>query len=515
VRLSTGLLCIFLLTCIVVASERVAPAKDVSSTSVWLPPAAIGGDLASHEAVALNARGDAIVMWEDGQRNTILGRYRGAASNRWSTVETIGPWTAPSVDPAVAIDAAGNVAATWSSGSPEGAWASRRSARDGRWSKAVRLSATEPVDRPSIVVDAAGDATAAWVRYDGNTGTEHLETAYQPAAGSWTAPSDIAVGAGFSSILGSETAGNRAGVTALIWLQDSKVHAVMGSRGLWESPVTLATAAGAVAGPEVAVGEGGVTAIGWEDTEHGNAVVRAATRRPGGSWSSPTTLSFEDGQAWGPLLAVDGSGNVTAAWRTNVDVESSYLSSGSERWQRPEAISPPVDYAGALAIAGNPGGEALLVWNSFGIYGTISAVQRAAGATSWSSPAPISGSSDVDRERDGVALDDAGDALVVWTRLDDRYRGPVEGATLDAAPPTLAASRIPRSARAGTRLRLLASFRDISVTTISWTFGDGTTARGARILHTYRRPGLYTVGVTATDTVGHTTRMMKSVRITR
>jgi PKD repeat protein len=73
----------------------------------------------------------------------------------------------------------------------------------------------------------------------------------------------------------------------------------------------------------------------------------------------------------------------------------------------------------------------------------------------------------------------------------------------DASPPVLAAPSGPATAVAGTAATFSASAGDASgPPSLSWTFGDGATATGASVSHAWSAPGTYTIGVTATDTVG-------------
>jgi PKD repeat protein len=48
-----------------------------------------------------------------------------------------------------------------------------------------------------------------------------------------------------------------------------------------------------------------------------------------------------------------------------------------------------------------------------------------------------------------------------------------------------------------------------------WDFGDGASARGASVPHTYRRTGTYTVAVTQSDATGAGSRSTATIVVTR
>jgi chitodextrinase len=52
------------------------------------------------------------------------------------------------------------------------------------------------------------------------------------------------------------------------------------------------------------------------------------------------------------------------------------------------------------------------------------------------------------------------------------------------------------------------------VTGTRWSFGDGTSARGAWVEHVYSAPGRYTVRVTSVDALGLRTTASQSILVT-
>jgi PKD repeat protein len=53
-----------------------------------------------------------------------------------------------------------------------------------------------------------------------------------------------------------------------------------------------------------------------------------------------------------------------------------------------------------------------------------------------------------------------------------------------------------------------------SATTVAWAFGDGGTANGASVTHTFAAPGTFTVRVAATDGAGNRVEATRTVTVT-
>jgi PKD domain len=82
----------------------------------------------------------------------------------------------------------------------------------------------------------------------------------------------------------------------------------------------------------------------------------------------------------------------------------------------------------------------------------------------------------------------------------------------DATSPVLGAPTVPATIVAGAPAALSVAAGDVSgLPTLAWSFGDGGTGAGASVSHTWAAPGTYTIGVTATDTVGHQSTQTRQV----
>jgi PKD repeat protein len=108
----------------------------------------------------------------------------------------------------------------------------------------------------------------------------------------------------------------------------------------------------------------------------------------------------------------------------------------------------------------------------------------------------------------GPAADTAagGDIVAVWAGYsDETEHGLLSARAYDVDGPLVNALSIPATGMAGTPVAFSVTAVDAwsAVASTSWSFGDGTTASGATVSHTYAAAGSYAVAVTVTDAVGN------------
>ena len=106
------------------------------------------------------------------------------------------------------------------------------------------------------------------------------------------------------------------------------------------------------------------------------------------------------------------------------------------------------------------------------------------------------------------AYNTPGDHLVTLTVRDaSQYSGSATSAVHVFTPPTAAFTAPSTGLVAGQPISLDASSSggpEAPITSYAWSFGDGTSATGAKATHAYATPGVYTVTLTVTDAHGAT-----------
>lgn len=130
---------------------------------------------------------------------------------------------------------------------------------------------------------------------------------------------------------------------------------------LW-SPIKVV--AEAPYGSDAVIDRDGNVTVVWADFAPPREV--HALRHPaGGRWSRATTI----GHGWRPRLAVDGSGTVTAVWRTLRDEHMAGIEAARcplhHEWSEPVVLAPgtATSRASAHSLAANSSGDVVAAWS--------------------------------------------------------------------------------------------------------------------------------------------------------
>jgi hypothetical protein len=276
-------------------------------------------------AVAMNAAGDAIVTWaratKSGDVVQAATRPRGGSFKRPITLSAAGQDASFSD---VAMNAAGEAIVVWERGRGKThvVQATLRPA-GGSFSRPVDLSAAgQQADGARVAIGRAGDAIVTWSLFNGTTFV--VQAATRPARGAFSMPADLSAPdrGGYRG----QPAIDGSGQTIVVWLEEdlnrffevpSSAVVRMSMRsagGTFSEPVTLSRPG--VQNPRVAMNPAGAVIAVWERAKEGldSTGVQAALRPSGGSFSSPANLS-RAGRTLGYLgIAMDRAGNGIAVW---------------------------------------------------------------------------------------------------------------------------------------------------------------------------------------------------------
>jgi PKD repeat protein len=203
--------------------------------------------------------------------------------------------------------------------------------------------------------------------------------------------------------------------------------AAAGATPTWLAPSALSSTSAEFA--DTAMGPEGGAAVTWLGP---GQVVQVAASPPLGGFSAPLDLS-PAGENRAPQVAVDGAGDVTVVWYgsfgSNYLAQVATVTDGMP--SSPVTLSATGKNAVFPTVAMNDRGDTIVAWTrGEGPGGIVQASFRPAGGAFG---VPVSLSSGGETATDPrVAIDEAGDATVVW----DRYNGVnevVEEATRSAA----------------------------------------------------------------------------------
>ncbi len=293
------------------------------------------------------------------------------------------------------------------------------------WVAPVRLSGDGIALQPSLAVSSAGDALTVWDREVGDVCPTHPENpacvhiveaaARAPGASAWSTAVEIARPGVGSRPVGSVGA---AGDGIVLWVHDIGENRVLqasyrrGRTGVWPEPTDISDVTTRIGPHAAAVDAEGNATVVWSGTDGVRSVVYAKYRSVvSGVWGGPIMLSPGDADAaGGPSLATDSSGDTVVVWMLSTPsgsvVEASQRSSASGSWSSPVQLSAP----GAEqepSVAMNQEGDAIVVWRQVG---GLAASFRPAGGV-WGAPAAFG---EPDAADTTVQLDAGGNAVAVW-----------------------------------------------------------------------------------------------------
>ena len=184
-----------------------------------------------------------------------------------------------------------------------------------------------------------------------------------------------------------------------------------------------------------------------------------------------------------PRTAMDAAGNATVVFGNGFgEIRAIGHPAGGE-WEPEVQINPGGGRVGpSLDVVVDAHGDALAAWtDATGPRPSIVTARRAGGA--WQPPARLTADERSAAEPD-LAADPSGNGVAVWS---DSTSGVISAAGFDATPPELRGLTVPSSGAAGRPMSFSATPFDVWSAPLAtrWTFGDGATATGNAVSHTY------------------------------
>ena len=350
-------------------AARVQVTMRASTVGAWSKPLVLSQRGARAPRVAINARGDAAVVWVSG-RSLVAAARRGPVG-RWSPAGSLVA-AGPIQDFRLAIDRVGRPALVWSErdGDDYIVRTANRASPKVRWTvREARISTPGPVP-PSLAISRAA-ALVAWV----NGSDAH---ASRTVGGMFESPMQVssqaagAPGAALSP-LGAMLAAwsvNLPGGTSVVLVSE---------RGTPSRQWASSEDAGIGSRPLAAINERGDAVVSWALAAPGSAQgIEASTRRTGGRWEASTVVARRTCSCALTVgdVAVDGTGTALVAWRLEDGraVGSggvSSLGAGADDWAR-ASVSPGRTEVAPVVAGGSRGG--LAAWAESGAGGGVRTV---------------------------------------------------------------------------------------------------------------------------------------------
>ena len=306
----------------------------------------------------------------------------------------------------VVSDAGGDAVAVWTDGS--NVWEAEQPA-GGSWTTGSEVDTTDASQTLNLA-DAVGITSGGKIYvFYGASGNRAEVATKQIGASTWTVTA-LQSGSGVQSspVAGAVNSSGQAvavwplevspntGAQTMVWTYSTQAA----GSSAWSSPAAIGSQGDAWGGSSlsVAIDSSGDAALVWNQFNNSgcfcNSSIQGSELTAGGSWTTPNALSAATSNGnGGDTVALDSSGNATAAWYrnngTNNVVQYATKALSASSWPTTassEALSSTSTSASAPALAVQPGGATTIGWTAGG---TISEVTRSTPTGSFGSSATI------------------------------------------------------------------------------------------------------------------------------
>jgi hypothetical protein len=306
-----------------------------SASGGWSTPVRLSplGSLPDAPGVGIDAHGHALAVWTEqtsatASSSVVQASSLNIATGGWSTPTNITSSSKLLTASQVAVNASGQAVVVWKEGisggtlgpiAPHNAiYAAVRTSATGEWQRPAQLgaeveqqaqqTANTDLAGPQVALDAKGDALAVW--QTSSSGHIAITDAIRVGgARTWRHEKPISTGAG----LWPHVAMNPGGTVTVIWQSaGNQVSAASRQlpRGSWSRGSTFSTQEHSPGNFRVAVAHSGSAILSW--TESGGPIAVTSRNGAHGRWTRPATLGSAD--AGYPSIALDPNGNADVLW---------------------------------------------------------------------------------------------------------------------------------------------------------------------------------------------------------
>jgi chitodextrinase len=311
---------------------------------------------------------------------------------------------------------------------------------------------------------------------------------------------------------------------------ESSIRPVGGAFTTGESRSSTGGVAGAGAGSsdfDISMTAAGRILAMWDYFDGTTFRVEYTERVPGATFAtavffaSPKTLSTVGVSSSSPKVSLNDSGAAAVTFVANSVVQSSVRSTADAAFSAPKALSGTGASSSSAVVSLAANGEAVIAWTvTSGAERAVISARRHPGSDSFGDPVDVArstvGTTTTSWSSLNADSDDEGNGVLTWSRSfnDGTTTFTPQAVGYDPVAPALASVTVPGAATAGTPVSFSAVATDrLSSPSVGWEFGDGATATGASVSHTYGAAGAYTVKVIATDGAGNRTETVRPIQV--
>ncbi len=364
---------------------------------VWTHPGGLSdnispdGQNATSPQVAMDGKGNAIIVWHqnDGKKSQIFkSEHRGGVwTHPGGLSDNISPDGQNAYNPQVAMDDRGNAIIVWQQGDGSKNQIFKSEYRGGVWTHPGGLSDNispdgQDASSPQVAMDNDGNAIIVWRQLDG-ANYQIFMSVYR--CGVWTHPGGISdnISPDGQEADNPQVAMDNNGNAIIVWKQyegssSNQIFMSEYRNGVWIHPQNISDYISIVHqnahDPQVAMDDNGNAIIVWMQWDGANDQIFMSEYRRG-AWKHPASrsdnISPDKQSAYLPQVAMDNNENAVIVWQ-QID--------GSKRqifksecwggvWKHPDGLSDNISPDGqeglAPQVAMDDNGNAVIVWQQF------------------------------------------------------------------------------------------------------------------------------------------------------
>jgi hypothetical protein len=355
-----------------------------AGSGTWTAPVQLATDTGKYGGppeLAVDPEGDAVAVWahENGAGSDVIeASSKPHGSETWQVPVPVSAGGDLAGSPHVAMDANGDAFVVWQRwGNCDRIESAIRAGASGAWQAPVALSGaegTECASSPRVAVDPQGDAIATWQNDKGAVDFGTVEADLRPANSSaWDAP--VALSGPGVQAQEPRVALNALDEAIVVWSSvngdENRIEATARPQttGAWQAPVTLSSSP--VREPnigefaQVAIDAQGDAFAAWDQSNGSDYVIDTAGRPAAtGVWQTPEVLSPPSENAYVPSVAMFPQGDAVATWEVqaeNATVEAAGYDGGG-----PIIAGLEVPSTGTVGQPVSFSASPLAVWSALG-----------------------------------------------------------------------------------------------------------------------------------------------------
>lgn len=343
----------------------------------WSAPFNLEQDAAYADSpqVAMDAEGNAIAVWIQAHVSApSLWASRFTPAGGWETPELLENMDgSAAIEPRIAMNAAGHAVVAWyQNEATQNIYANRYVPGTG-WTGAQSIDAhPQPAFVPRVAITPAGLAVVAWTQRNAAFQRD-LAASTAPAGGAWSTP--VLVEQGSGDVDDVDLAAGAGGSVVAAWRQaDGTTQcraAYLRNDGTWAASQRVDSQVAACQDPRVAVDARGGAHVVWAQTSGAESAIWSNASTPDGSWGTATQVSTGVGEAIEPVIAVDAVGNALAVWRQDSGTGDSPAHASrrlaGSTWSAPRLLEPASGHSVQFGpvVAMDASGNALALWSEW------------------------------------------------------------------------------------------------------------------------------------------------------